>query len=160
MQNMSNERLPLHRTKQTSPPSSGEDEKPRPVAHERFSDEEMEEIKKGFALRLKDIFDHANNSEIARRCKTTDVTIKYYVDGARLPHPEMLLQIHLATGVNLHWLLTGKGEKRISPDKSFFSEQIENEIQTLARQNGEQFNETLRNLISAALEFRKKIVKG
>lgn len=151
---MTNERLPLDRL--ASLPRSGDSEKPRPVAQERFSDEEMTRIRTEFGQRMKTAFDGANNAEIARRCKTTDATVKAYADGATLPSFEILLQMHFATGVNLHWLMTGKGQRR-AEFGDVFTEDEELEIQELARASGRSFNETVRRLATGAVEVLEKL---
>ena len=154
---MSNQRLPLDRLEKHTPlPSSGEDEKTRPAAKERFTEGEMDEIRHGFAKRLKEAFNHANNAEIARRCKTTDATIKFWMDGDRMPTAEMFLQIHQATGVNIHWLLTGKGQRKVE-FSNVFTEAEEAEIGELARERGKSFNEMVRNLATGAADLVKKL---
>lgn len=124
----------------------------RSDALERFSDAEMGEIKRGFVRRLKIAFDDLNNADIARRCKTHDSTIKLYTDGERLPIAEMLLQMHRVTGINLHWLLTGKGSRRVGYD-NLFSEEEEARISELARERGISFEEMVRKLTLAGAEF-------
>jgi ribosome-binding protein aMBF1 (putative translation factor) len=124
----------------------------RPAASERFSEDELAEIRRAFARRLKDAFDHASNAEIARKLKTTDNTIKYYTDADRLPAPEMLLQIARVTGINLHWLLTGNGERRVARH-NLFTEDEEAGIRELAREAGRSFENEVRILAIAAAEL-------
>jgi transcriptional regulator with XRE-family HTH domain len=78
----------------------------------RFSDERLAEMRLGFLRRLREAFDHAPNAEIARRLDTTDATIKFWMDNERMPTLEMLWRISSATGVDMHWLLTGQGDRR------------------------------------------------
>jgi hypothetical protein len=152
---MTNQRLPIDRLKQTSLPSSADDEKTRPTAQERFTGAEMDEIREGFAKRLKTAFNHANNAEIARRCKTTDATVKFWLEG-RLPSAEFFIQIHQATGVNIHWLLTGKGQRRVEFG-DVFTEAEEAAINELASDRGKSFNEMVRKLATGAVELLKKL---
>jgi transcriptional regulator with XRE-family HTH domain len=151
---MSNEKTPIDRLKERLPLD-------RPVqtsfrvesgSHERFSEVELARIKREFANRMRQAFDHDNNAAIARRCKTTDATIKLYMDAERLPNPEMLLQIARVTGVNLHWLLTGQGARRVEFG-NLFSEEEEEKLTKLAKQNGLTFNELVRKLVLAGADF-------
>ncbi|MGE3953541.1 MAG: helix-turn-helix domain-containing protein, partial [Pyrinomonadaceae bacterium] len=90
----------------------------------------------GFPDRLRAAFDHVSNAEIARRCETSDSTIKAYFEG-RLPTAEMLLRIHRTTGINLHWLLTGNGPRRVDgQDERIFAEMEEKEIRAAAKASG------------------------
>ncbi|MGD9564488.1 MAG: helix-turn-helix domain-containing protein [Pyrinomonadaceae bacterium] len=111
----------------------------------------------GFPDRLRAAFDHASNAEIARRCETSDATIKFYMEG-RLPSAELLLRIHRATGINLHWLLTGAGPRRVEgQDDRIFSEEEEQEIREMARIAGRTFEEQTRVLAVAALGLKQAI---
>ena len=151
-----NDRLPLELLKNASLPYPDSGETPRPKAQERFSEEEMAKIMAGFAKRLKTVFNHANNSEIARRLKTTDATVKLYVDGKRLPVAEMLLQIQMVTGANIHWLLTGQGERQVNRGNQF-SEDEERRIREMAEARKIGFDEMVRRLAMAAAELVDKI---
>lgn len=132
-------------------------ERSRPVASERFSDDEMSDIRAGFAKRLREAFDGMSQADIARRCKTTDATIKIYMDGDRLPIAEMLLQIHRVTGINIQWLLTGKGPRRVERVNEMFTEEEEGEIRELAANAGRTFENQVRVMTMAAIEFKQKI---
>lgn len=126
------------------------------AAQERFTDAQMAEIKRGFAQRLRIAFDEANNAEIARRCRTTDTTIKLYTDGERLPIPEMLLQITRVTGVNLHWLLTGEGTRR-KDFGNLFTEEEERLISGMAKKRGMTFDELVARLTMSGVEFLESL---
>lgn len=140
----------------TNPTSlSVEHSRPRPVADERFSDDEMAEIKRGFARRLREAFDHATNAEIARRCMTTSTTIKLYAEGKRIPIGEMLLQMTRATGINIHWLLTGRGSRRVEMS-NVFSPEEEARIREMAKEKNITFDEMVRQLTMSSLELLKK----
>lgn len=153
---MNNDRLPIDRLKRASLPFSETGEKASASGEERFSDAELAQIKKSFAARFKEAFNHASNAEIARRCKANDATIKMYVDGDRLPAPDMLIQIQRQTGISLDWLLTGKGGKRVEFG-NVFTEEEEAEIGELARKHGKSFNEMVRALATGAAEILKKL---
>jgi len=132
-------------------------EKPRPIATERFLDGELQEIMKGFAVRLRDAFDGANDNEIARQCGTTQATIREYTQGRRLPIAEILLHISRRKGVSIDWLLTGRGTKWVAPANDLFDENEEREIRELARSSGRSFQDQVRELTLAAIELGKKI---
>jgi transcriptional regulator with XRE-family HTH domain len=144
-----NDRLPLDRL-----PSLVHDrgETRRPVAEERFSEAEMDDIKRGFARRLRTAFDEATNAEIARRCHTTSTTVKLYAEAQRLPIAEMLLQITRVTGINIHWLLTGRGSRRVEHE-DMFSEEEESRIRELAARHGRTFDDMVRSLTLAAADM-------
>lgn len=125
-------------------------------SEERFSAEELNERMREFSIRFNDVFRGLSNAEIARRCKTTDSVIKNYIEAKRFPNVELLLQIQRATGVNLNWLLTGKGSRRIDVG-DVFTEEEEREIQKLAKSRGRSFNEQVRLLATSAMELLKKI---
>jgi hypothetical protein len=153
---MKNDRLPVDRLPRTSLPFSGDGETKREDDSERFTAEEMAEIKRGFAKRLKEAFNHASNADIARLCKSPNNTIKPYTDAERLPVAEMLIQMHRASGVSLDWLLLGKGGKRVETG-NIFTEEEEAEIARLAKERGKNFNEMVRALTMGAVEVLKKV---
>lgn len=132
-------------------------EKSRPVATERFFDGELEEVMKGFAVRLREAFDGANDSEIARQCGTTQATVREYTGGRRLPIPEILLHISRRKGVSIDWLLTGRGTKWVAPANDLFDQEEELEIREMAQLAGRSFPEQVRELALAAVEIKKKI---
>lgn len=124
---------------------------------ETYSDDELLLIKQGFAVRLREAFGGATNAEIARRIKATDATVKYYVDGSRLPTFENLLQISRVTGVNLHWLMTGRGPRAVDPYTPIFEPEIEARIRARAAERGHTFEEEIRWIVLLALDFKKKV---
>lgn len=132
-------------------------DKGRPVATERFLEGELEEIMKGFAVRLQDAFDSANDSAIARQIGTTQATVREYTGGRRLPIPEILLHISRRKGVSIDWLLTGRGTKWLTPPNDLFDAEEEREIRELAKASGRSFMEQIRELALAAIELGKKI---
>lgn len=108
-----------------------------------------------FRDRLRHAFDGATNAEIARRIGALSGTVRPYLEGDRLPAPEILLKITLATGVNLHWLLTGEGSRRVETENTF-TEAEEKDIQKYARENSLTFDQAVQRLVSTALEIRSK----
>lgn len=121
-----------------------------------FSEETESDLTISFSKRFKETFRGLNNAEIARRLKTTDMTVKNYVDGNRLPNFELLVRIHRASGVNIHWLLTGKGAQFDSSALDLPPEQTI-EIQHLAEKNGIKFQEQIQRLVAAGLDFLSKV---
>lgn len=82
---------------------------------------------KGFGERLKEAFGGKSNTEIARDLGVSDSAVTLYIKG-RIPSAPTLVAISKLTLCNLHWLLTGVGEKKISISKS--------ETRTLVFQGG------------------------
>ena len=66
----------------------------------------------GFGERLKEAFSNIQNKEIARLLRVSNPAVTAYLKG-RVPPAEKLIEIADFTGCNLHWLITGKGPKRI-----------------------------------------------
>ena len=110
-----------------------------------------------FAGRLREAFDHASNAEIARRLSTSDMTVKNYIDGNRLPAPEILLEITRVTGINLHWLLTADGPRRVGKSDEIFSEDERTAIRELAALSGRTFEDLVKVLAVAAAEMVGKV---
>lgn len=66
--------------------------------------------KSPFGTRLKAAFNNAVNIEIADKLGVTEGAVSNYVRG-RIPDAEKLLEIANITKCNLHWLLTGEGDR-------------------------------------------------
>lgn len=145
---MTNPRLPIDRLPKHGVSASN-------PTQERFSDEEMEEIKQEFAKRLYEAFNADKASQIAQALNVTDATVSYYVKALRLPIAEMLIQIQKKTGVSLNWLLLGKGRKYIEIDQAFSDEDIE-EIEAMAKDSGRTFQEEVRILTLAGRDAVKR----
>jgi hypothetical protein len=65
----------------------------------------------GFIDRLYECCETTNLAEVSRQTGVPYNTLKNYTGEAnRMPSSEVLMQIARNTNVNLHWLLTGKGE--------------------------------------------------
>lgn len=139
-------RLPLDRILQREETAS---ETTAPAAQERFTDEELYVIRHDFAGRLADTFRGLKQRDIARKLLTTETTVAPYLKGDRLPTTEMLLQIHRASGVSIHWLLTGQGAKYDKQEKSLLAPEAVAEIEELAKASGRTFDAELRRLINA-----------
>lgn len=155
---MINNRLPLSRIK-TKPEFPVD--KSNPQAQERFTAEEFSEIKQVVADRIRQAFGGASNAEIARRCLTTNATIKTYTDGDRLPIAELLLQMHRATGVSLDWLLLGKGQKFIIEKvREHFEDEDLERIEDLANLSGRKIPEMIAALAKAQLAGLKVLEKS
>lgn len=129
----------------------------RGAASERFSSDKLAETRRGIAGRLRDAFDGATNAEIARRLGTSDTAVKNYMDAARFPAPEMLLEISRVTGSNLHWLMTGVGPKRITRAGDLFDGFQDQAIRELAARSGRSFEDQVKAIVEAGLEFLGKI---
>lgn len=149
-----NDRLPLNRLPSRPLPFS--DASPALGDSERFTEAEMARIKQEFAARLKEIFHGLTDAEIARRCKVQQSAVVNYLRADRLPSADVLLQIERASGVNLHWLMTGKGSRRVELG-DMFTEDEEKRILEMAAQNKRSFSEQVRKLTVAAIEFLKNI---
>lgn len=106
-----------------------------------------------FTSRLRDAFDGESNATIARRITTPDATVSLWMRGERLPDYRMLVRITKATGVNLHWLITGTGPRRVEQDNEIFSVEEEREIRELAKTTGRTYDEQVRTLTLAAIDL-------
>lgn len=129
----------------------------RGAASGRFSADEQQLMREEFALRLKIAFDNASNAEIARRLRTTDATVKLYVDAVRLPIFEILVEISRVTGINLNWLMTGRGPQRSMRSDELFSDEETQAIRELARRSGRTIEEQIKVLTLAAVELAGKV---
>ena len=138
---------------QTTDPRAPE----RGAASGRFSAGNNTQTKLAIARRLREAFDGASNAELARRLSTSDAAIKNYMDGARFPAIEILLETARITGINLHWLMTGDGPKRVLKTGDLFSEHQEAQITELAARSGRTFEEQVRVLTIAGVEFWGKV---
>ena len=143
-----NQRLPLEHLSKTSTKTTN-------LSQERFSDDEMEQIKQDFAKRLYEAFNADKAAHIAQALNVADATVSYYVKAQRLPIAEMLIQIHNKTGISLNWLLLGKGRKYIEIDQAFSDEEIK-EIEAMAKESGRSFQEEVRALALTGLKAVKK----
>ncbi len=119
--------------------------------------ENKREIALGLAGRLREAFNGATNAEIARRLDTPDATLKFWMDGDRLPSIEMLLRINRVTGVNLHWLIKGEGSNRVGKAAAMFSKEEETSIRAMAARSGRTIEEQIRVLVVAGIEFVGKV---
>lgn len=68
--------------------------------------------KSAFGQRLKDIFGNAVNAEIASKLGVSEAAVGTYVRG-RIPDGDKLIKISNLTNCNIHWLLTGEGNRNI-----------------------------------------------
>lgn len=85
---------------------------------EILSNDELGNIKREIGKRIVEAFNYHPDSEIAYLLKTSCKTITACTEGDEFPPVEILLSIHRATDVSLHWLLTGEGTKRPLPEIS------------------------------------------
>src|ERR1043165_438697 len=73
--------------------------------------------KENFSARLGEAFGNIRKSEIAAKLGGSKATVTLYTSG-HLPPSEMLLKIAELTGCNLHWLMTGRGQKWARTEKA------------------------------------------
>lgn len=93
----------------------------------------MKSTKDGpFGRRLREAFEGASNSEIARKLAIGNSTVTDYVQGKSYPTAEGLVKIAEITKCNLHYLLTGKGESDLNPLR-FLDEKVRALVEHLAR---------------------------
>ena len=92
-----------------------------------------------FGDRFGELFAGLKQREIAEKLKITDAAVRNYLAG-RVPDAEKLELISSLTGCNLHWLLTGTGEKYFGTAQSVrsqnagsFDEMLERRIRELIR---------------------------
>jgi hypothetical protein len=79
-----------------------------------FSEDEISQNKADIGMRIIEAFGYQPELEIAFLLKTNSITVNSFIEGEEFPPTEMLLSIHRATGVSIHWLLTGEGTKHPS----------------------------------------------
>lgn len=106
-------------------------------------------------MRLASLFPGSNDGDIARRLHTTYATVRLYTRGDRLPIAEMLLHIQRVTGVNVHWLLTGDGPRRVEGE-NLFDLEMEDRIREIADRRGISYEDAVRELVGASLETLAK----
>lgn len=135
--------------------STDKDSQPRLVAG--MTEGEIQLLKDAFIERLRFAFDNASNAEIARRINTTDKSIKNYMDGDRFPSFPMLFQVSRVTGINIHWLITGRGPRREESAAEMFSAEEEFLIRDAARSAGKPYEEYVRTVCLLALAFKNQI---
>lgn len=156
------ERLPLKEIlkKQFGEPNDSPDDefetREKPRARERFTPDETEEMLREFSMRFQEAFRGLNPTDIGRRLKTTDATVRPYLEGKRFPIFEFLVYTHIQTGVSLDWLILGKGKKFIIAEDDYTGEERE-EITEMARRRGNTFQEQVRKLAIAGLEFLRRL---
>lgn len=114
------------------------------------------DVKTQIAGRIREAFDGAINADIARRMNRSRATVKMFMDGDRFPNAENLIEISQATGINIHWLLTGRGSRRVETENAF-SEKEEELIREVAAKSGRSFDEQVRASTLAAIEFQKNL---
>jgi phage repressor protein C with HTH and peptisase S24 domain len=61
-----------------------------------------------------EVFGYQEIRNIVFRLKSNRGEIDAVVNGEKLPTTELLLGIHLATGVSIDWLLTGEGNRLVT----------------------------------------------
>lgn len=73
--------------------------------------------KENFSARLGEAFGNIRKSEMAAKLGVSKATVTLYTSG-HLPPSEMLLKIAELTGCNLHWLMTGGGQKWVRSEET------------------------------------------
>jgi hypothetical protein len=94
-----NQRLPLDRIKalHLSEPVVRNPSR----AGERFTENEMEEIRREFALSCASLFPGLHRTEIRHCLITTDTVVANYLDAKRLPTPELLLYLQFEVSLDI-----------------------------------------------------------
>ena len=69
----------------------------------------------------------------------------------------MLARIAQASGVNIHWLLTGDGPERVTRIQPVFSEAEEDVIRKMAVDAGRTYEEQVRVLALAAAQLMRTV---
>ena len=106
------------------------------------------QLKKLISGRIVEAFGTDVQTHIADRVGGSLASVRLYVDGSRFPSIEFLVQAHRATGVSIHWLITGEGPK--FPElKGIFSPEEENQISELAKKSKRTFLQEVRRLALA-----------
>lgn len=106
----------------------------------------------GFGERLRQAFDDAGNSEIARKLGAEPSTITNYMKG-RIPPPKTLVAIAALTNCSIDWLITGEGDDDQEP-YGFLDSNKRDVIQSLAEAAGSTFEVVLSQLVTRGLVAR------
>jgi transcriptional regulator with XRE-family HTH domain len=85
-------------------------------------------LRMSFSARLQEIFDQATVAEVARILELGHSTVRNYYEG-RLPSADILIKIRNHTNVSIDWLLTGEGEKLVTPVTKTLAN--ESEVETI-----------------------------
>jgi transcriptional regulator with XRE-family HTH domain len=73
-------------------------------------------VKAGFARRLVEACGTSDVQEVAQKTGVPYHTVRKYLLAERLPPAETLISISDATGVSIHWLLTGRNSKYVAQE--------------------------------------------
>ena len=107
-----------------------------------------------FGKRLKLAFGNASNQEIARKLGLSAPAIQNYVSG-RVPDGDKLLQIAEVTKCDLHWLLTGEGEREFGQRAVDLNEAIRDIIRETVREELESLRPKKRLVLPLELSDKK-----
>lgn len=105
-----------------------------------------------FGSRLREAFQGASNTEIAKKLGIQVAAVGNYMSG-RVPPASTLLLIADSTSCSLHWLLTGHGEADLDP-YSFMEPGNRRIVQKFAESSKQQLSEVLNTLIREAIRKR------
>lgn len=72
----------------------------------------------GFSDRLREVMNGENALSFSRKIGISDTAVRKLLEGSGNPTMQVLKSISVATGVNIHWLVTGKGSKGIEVDST------------------------------------------
>ena len=75
------------------------------------------ELARNFGKRLKEAFQNKSNADIARSLGVSDSAVTTYMNG-RVPSAQKLIKISNLNDCNLHWLLTGQGERLLRTEQN------------------------------------------
>lgn len=85
-------------------------------------------IKKNFSRRLQGVIKEKGYSEkresLAKIFDTSPAMAQYYWSGTKMPSMQRAISICCKIGVNVEWLLTGRGPKYPAPDDSLSPEAV------------------------------------
>lgn len=81
-----------------------------------------------FAIRFKEVCGTDKPTEIKKNFGFSYQAAKNYLNG-NYPETSVLLKIASKTSYSIHWLLTGKGEKKISDEPRIYVSSVENKIE-------------------------------
>ena len=72
----------------------------------------------GFSDRLREVMNGENALSFSRKIGISDTAVRKLLEGSGNPTMQVLKSISAASGVNIHWLVTGSGSREIEAEKT------------------------------------------
>lgn len=102
--------------------------------------------------RIQEAFGITNSAEIARKLGYGKHLAYKWRDGEALPTTETVIKVYELTGVSLHWLLTGEGEKYSTSAVTNVTKSIASETDSIDTAEGDW--KLFSSLVNGRLQIR------